>query len=305
MSGQLIKADQSPTEVAPYETLYPMAQRLDELYQQVLDKIEEQVISASDINSSINELLQNHGEDAVLKWNPDLAISPRSAYQSFADALARSAAPLLGMNSLRSSFRFLDLIDWTDAPVQAGRDYREFQLDKVRYARGKRVTRFLDDLMVRYKPESRPRQAVTQATSEFAGIFSVTTPMGTVIPISKESGPTTLRYRFFRKDSDLLWHIAPRHHNATLRAANAIATIGILSNIPAAAHSISDMLNAFESQLAKNMMRYESGEVFHAGSFMRITLTRDAIEFALGETIFRAMRKEIEAHISDIRFIWH
>lgn len=283
--------------------LLPIARRVEELYNEFLDQYEGQIHSTSKINVSIGELLQRTGEDQILKWNPDAALSPKNAFITLADAIARQAAPHLGLTAGKSTFRYLDLIDWIDPPYTAAMSAKEIQLTRIDYSRTRSLVGFLDDLLVRYRPDTVPEHAMSRATYEFCKTFAVPTPLGTVIPIKPGQRTFTNSYRFLRQGDEMLWYFIPRHHSAITRASNAIATIAILSGRPEISFGLGDMLNAMEHHLSKTMMRFEEGDYFQAGAFMRLVLHRDTAAFHFGETTFKLIRSNVEKYITDIRFI--
>lgn len=285
------------------DRLLPIAKKMEGLYNKFLDQYQEQVVSTDKINLSINELLQRSGEDQLLKWNPDAALSPRSAFISFAEAVARQAAPYMGLVAGRSTFRYLDLIDWTEPSFTAATPPMDVQLNRVEYARTKSLVDFLDDLLVRFRPDTVPEHAMSKATYDYTKAFSVPTPSGTVIPVKTRGSTVVTSYRFLRQEDEMLWYMLPRHHAAVTRAANSIATIAILSGRQDIAYGTGDMLNAMEHHLVKTMMRFEDGDYFQAGSFIRMFMHRDTIAFHFGEATFKIIQASIEENITDIRFI--
>lgn len=287
--------------------LAPVAMRLDELYQEVLDKIEGQFADATSINESISEAISK-GDAAgkpVLNWNPELAMSPKAAFKSFAEAMAKTAAPHLLSNAhQKSGYRYQDLIDWTTPPVKGNSTEADYQAAKMRYARSRSVRAFFDDLLIRFHPQSFPEHAIDRATSEIARIFSITTPIGTVIPVTSGEATAVFAYSMYRSDEEMVWHLAANHHAAIVKASNAIATVALLNNLNAAAASIGDMLNQLDAKMDKKMYHYESGDSFFGGNFLRVVLRRDIAEFQFGETMFKILDKEIRSHVSDVRLIF-
>lgn len=285
------------------ERLLPVAERMEQHYHDFLDQYEQHLLSTDRINTSLNELLKRSNEEHLLKWNPEAAGTPRAAFIALAEQVARKAAPFMGLTVGRSTFRYLDLIDWTEPPLVMEMSTKDVQISRVDYARGKSLVDFLDDLLVRFRPDTLPKHAMSKAAFDFTKAFSIFTPMGTVIPIRNTGSTTIASYRFLRDDEEILWYIQPRHHSAVIRAANSIATIALLSGRQDIAYGSGDMLNAMEHHLLKSMMRYEDGDCFQAGSFMRMFLHRDTIAFQFGEATFRLIRASIEKNVNDIRFI--
>lgn len=285
--------------------LLPVARKVEELYNDFLNQYEEQIHSASKINVSINELLKRAGDEQILKWNPEAALSPRNAFATLAEAIARQAMPHLGLSVGKSTFRYLDLIDWIEPPFTSLMTLKEVQLARIQYARTRSLVTFLDDLLVRYRPDTVPEHAMSRGTFDFCKTFAVPTPLGTVIPIKPAQRSIVSSYRFLRQGDEMLWYFLPRHHSAITRASNAIATIAILSGRPEISFGLGDMLNAMEQHLSKTMMRFEEGDYFQAGSFVRIILHRDTIAFHFGESTFQLIRSKVEKYITDIRFIEH
>ena len=283
--------------------LAPVAARLDELYQEVLDKIEGQIADASTINESITDAIG--ASDTVLKWNPELAMSPKAAFRSFADAMAKKAAPHLLTNShQRAGYRYHDLIDWASPPVRGNTSEEEYQAAKMRFARSRSVKSFFDELLIRFHPQSFPEHAIDRATSEVARIFSITTPIGTVIPVTSGEAHAILAYSLYRTDEEMVWHLAARHHAAIVKASNAIATIALLNNLNPASAAIGDLLNQVDAKMDKKMFHYEANDAFFAGNFLRVVLRRDIAEFQFGETLFKILDREIRNHVSDVRLIF-
>lgn len=285
--------------------LAPIVERLDHLYQDVLDKIETQVAEAHSINDSITDVIgRTSTGESVLKWNPELAMSPKAAYRSFCEAVAKKAAPLLlGNSHQKSGYRYQDLIEWVlpaTGPVLSHEEYQRFKMD---YARSRSVRAFFNELLIRFHPQSFPEHAIDRATSEVARIFSVTTPIGTVIPITRGEAPAILSYQLYRNDDEMVWHMAERHYSAILKASNAIATIALLNSMNPASAAIGDLLNQLDAKMQKHMFHYESGDGFYAANFLRVVLRRDIAEFQFGETLFAILSKEIQTHVSDVRLI--
>lgn len=285
--------------------LEPLVARLDELYLEVLDKIEAQVAEASQINAELHAAVgPSSAGEPLLKWDPELAMSPRAAYRSFTEVLAQKASPLFFNNRFqRSGYRYQDLVDWSMPHSQGRMSEDDWHTAKMRYARSRSVRAFFNELVIRFAPKSCPDQAVDRSTSELARIFSVTTPIGTVIPVLKGEAHGIFVYQMYHLNDEMIWHLAWRHYMAIVKAANAIATICLLNDQAGAAVAVGEMLNQLDAKIAKSNGQYEAGDTFYAGNVLRIVMRRDTADFQFGETLHAIIDKAIREHVSDVRLI--
>lgn len=287
------------------EELAPLVTKLDALYQEVLDKIETQVAEASQINAELSDAVGlGVGGETLLKWDPELALSPKAAYKSFTEVLAKKAAPLFFSNRVqRSSYRYQDLVDWAMPYSRARMSQQELQTARMHYARTRTVSAFFNELTIRFAPQSCPDQAADRATSELARIFSVSTPIGTVIPVLRGEAPAIFVYQMYHRDDEMIWHLAQRHYTAIVKAANSIATICLLNEHGGAAVAIGEMLNQLDAKMAKAHGQYEDGDGLFAGNVLRVVMHRDTADFQVGETVHALLDKSLREHVSDVRLI--
>lgn len=297
------RAPGQPDAVANhYETLLPLAHKLDEALQQAYDRMESQVIETVGLNERVGKILDRSNVE-VLPFFTEAGASPRDLYFAFADALANRIMPELSAHSSRrESYRIHDLVDWNDAPTRGNLSDRDFLLARIAHARSKTMADFLRQVIIRYKPESLPRAASLRAIEDLISTFSVVTAMGVAIPVRR---PAAIRCVMTRGPEDPMWQVLPRHHTAIIKGANALATLSLLKGQYAIASAIGDMLTALDVRLGQTMMRYEPGQTFQASAFLKLSLQRDGADFHFGQSLYDLMAQHLVESVPDIQLVLH
>lgn len=287
-----------------FDELKPLAVELDAAYLQALDRMEAHVIDTHGINQHVGTLL-DRGYIEVLPFSSESTASPKELYIAFAEALAAKVMPELSIHPARNGYRTLDLIDWSDAPIRGNTSEREYQLAKIAHGRGRTMVEFLRQIIIRFSPTSLPGAAIFKATEDLISAFAVGTAMGTAIPVRREHAPATFRMIMSRKDDEPMWQVLSRHHAGILKGSNALATMALLNKEHMIATSISDMLNQFDVRLGQSMMRYESGQAFHGGTYVKLTLQRDGADFNLGQSLYDLVKKVLLENCPDVHLVHH
>ena len=286
-----------------YNALLPMAQRLDEAYAAALDKLALHLREAASINRRVSSILES--KDVQVLPVSDHAYSPRDVFYAFADALAQKVMPILQAGGRRVAPRIHDLVDWTDGPGREQFNTQDYVLAKIDHARSKTMVHFLEQLIIRYAPDSLPELAGYRATEDLIAIFSVVTAMGTAIPVRRGESPLIIRYVLRRDEYEPMWQILPRHHAGIARAANALATLALLNKEHQLAGAIGDMLTTFDVRMEQALMRYEADTAFSATAFLKIKLQRDGVDFHFGQRLYDIMTSHLSARVTDLQFVFH
>lgn len=287
-----------------FEALKPLAEDLDAAYKSALDRMETQVIETHGINQRVGSLLDRDYVE-VLPFSSETVASPKELYIAFAEALAGKVMPELSINPTKNGYRTLDLVDWTDSPIRGNTTERDYQLAKIQHARGKTMVEFLRQIIIRFSPTSLPGAAIFKATEDLISAFAVITAMGTAIPVRREHAPATIRMVMSRKDDEPMWQVLSRHHAGILKGANALATMALLGKEHQIATSIADMLNQFDVRLGQSMMRYEAGQSFHGGTYVKLSLHRDGADFNLGQSLYELVAKTLAENCPDVHLVYH
>lgn len=287
-----------------FEQLLPLAERLDVTYCKALDRLESHVVDTVGLNRDVRAILAQDHLD-VIPFSTDFASSPREVFNAFAEALAARVLPELAVASGKPGFRITDLMDWSDMPIRGNSTEHEHQLAKIAYARAKSMQSFLQQLVIRFNPTALPEAAIHRALQDVISTFSVHTAMGIAVPVRRDDAPAILRYTFNRLPDEQMWHLLQRHHAAIIRGTNALATIALLNKQPGIATALSDMLTTVDVRLSQTMMRYDSGQAFHAATYLKMTLQRDGADFHFGSSMFDLVRDSLNEHISDIHIVYH
>lgn len=285
-----------------FETLLPLAEKLDEALLLAFERMEAQVMETAGLNERVGKILERSNLE-VMPFFSEAGASPRDVYFAFADAMASKIMPELAIHAeRRESYRIHDLIDWNDAPLRGHMNDREFQIARINHARTKTMVEFLRQVIIRYKPESLPRAASLRAIEDLIATFSVVTAMGVAIPVKR---PSVIRCVLTRGEDDPMWQVLPRHHMSIIKGANALATLSLLQKQYAIASAIGDMLTALDVRLGQNMMRYEPGLSFQASAFLKLTLQRDGADFHFGQKLYDLMAGHLIESVPDIQLVLH
>lgn len=281
-----------------------LARELDNAYRSALDRMQARIIETDGINAHVGALL-DRGYVEIIPFGAEIITSPRELFVALADALAQKVLPEIAHVAGRGGWRTRDLIVWDEPAPTSLVGGREYLLGKIEYARAQSLLEFLRRIVIRFNPNVLPGMAIRHATDDLVATFAVETAMGTAIPVRRGHEPAIIRMLMTRHGDDPMWQVLQRHHGGIVRGANALATMAMLKKEMSIATSMSDMLNQMDVQLAQTSMRYEAGQAFHGGGYMRLALQRDGADFHLGPSVYELLREVVAEHCPDVLLVQH
>lgn len=286
-----------------FASLRPLAIELDGMYSTELDRLANHIRDTAHINQQVSELLELEDKDFIPLSGG--VLTPRDLHFAFAKALATKVLPGLSKTPTRDGNRIRDLIDWSDAPRRSDMGEQDFIQARIEHARSKSMEEFLKQLVIRFKPDALPVEASICAISDILSVFGTHTAVGLSLPVKHRNGEPVVRYVMKRVADEPMWQVLPRHHAAITKGTHAMATLALLNQKHNIAMCMSDMLTQMDVRLTKTVNRYEAGESFYAGTFMKMFLQRDGADFHVGQSLFSLLQSEFKTKAPEIFFVFH
>jgi hypothetical protein len=277
---------------------------LDLLYQNVLDRLESQTRDALIIDQAIRRLLdQSDSEEAVLNWQPERAMSPKTAFRALALRLIPHAEALATRPVGVSRLDYEDMLVWPDEPVRRGVSLADDFVDRIRYARTKTIREFWDRLHGRISPEGNPALSLDTAATDLLRAFATPHPemvsistarlgdrQGLLLPLSKA-----------HNDVDLVLSVSGLQ-NIT-RANHAISTLCALEGRPEIGTSVYELTGNLHQRLTSSFRQYRPGETYYADDYLRVRMDRGHILYAMDRQLFELVRSTLPRFAENLQFV--
>lgn len=268
---------------------------LDEIYQESLNRLENQTRDAMFIDSAIRKLLdQSPNDDSVLEWDPKLAMNPKIAFRALSLQIIEAARKDVTRGLGITKIDYEDLLTWTDEPGRKQTASESF-LAYIDYSRTKTLKEFWHRLQARIRPDQDPEASVLQAVADLMNAFAITLPKQIVIPYTKVNSHSALSLPLKRLETDLELVISSVQLQNIIRANHAISTILLLNHKATAAEQIYEATNSIQNRMKANYYQYQHKDTFHAGASLQIRFMREYVNYAMDAPVFDMVRREIMA----------
>lgn len=268
---------------------------LDALYREALTHLESQARDADVLERRIRLILdQPDNNEAILDFQPDLALPPRVAFRALALQLVRIAEERRIATRDVSPLDYEDLLSWETEPRRTGAMtmLEEVQL-KLAYARNRTLQNFWDRYTLRIAPGSDPVRAASVSVTDLVESVSVKMPETVIVPFLEHGEHKALFMKIPKSIGELEWVLQPPAISGLARTLHAFVTLCRAIGQHSAAELMQDTCQNVQSSLKTMNYRYRPREMFWAGDVLRMMMMRDHIEFRFDPAVFSAMRHQI------------
>lgn len=281
-----------------------LAVELDGLYQQALDRLEQQATDVLAIDEEIKKVLQRSADhESILQWDPERAMPPHTAFRSLALQIIRRATDLVPAENPLLESHYYDLLAWPEDPARNERTLRDQIAARIAYARQQSLSEFWARLQTRIVPTANPGESRRRALDEFVLNIGQPVPEAILVPTLFGHSSYTLCLALHRAKGEMEFVISPKHLQQIYAVGHALATLLLIAGRHKPANSISEALSACSNRVRGNFGLYAHRDHFPAGSEMSIRLHKDHVQFIVSPELYQLLQNAIALPYPNVQFV--
>lgn len=285
------------------EDIGQLAEKLDAIYQETLDRLEQQTRDSILIDQALRRLLDQDGDQSVLQWDPERAMPPHAAFRALALKLIERAHAITSNEFPLLEIHYADLISWSGEPRRYELPPAEQFIARINYARAQSLQAFWLKLSTRLAPESRPYDAETEAVTDIVACFGKEVPEAILIPTVRHQGSVALILLLPRGFREQAYSMSPGNLERLCCGVQAISTLLLLDRRIKSATALNEAIAGLNGRLRTSFSQYAHKDTYYWTDTGTIVLFQDHVQVRIPVDLFPIIQSAVARQVHNPQFV--
>lgn len=285
------------------EEILELAEKLDAIYQETLDRLEQQTRDSVIIDQALRRLLDQDGDQSVLQWDPERAMPPHAAFRALALKLIERAHAVASNDFPLLEVHYADLLSWSGEPRRYELPPSEQFIARINYARAQSLRSFWLKLSTRLAPETRPRDAEIEAVTDLVACFGKEVPEAVLIPTVRHEHAVALVQLLPRGFREQAYSMSPGNLERLCCGVQSISTLLLLERRLKSATALNEAMAALTGKLRTHFNQYAHKDTYFWSEHGTIVLFQDHVQLRIPVDLFPAIQAAVGRHVHNPQFV--
>jgi hypothetical protein len=288
---------------AAAQDLQSLARKLDAIYLETLDRLEQQTRDSILIDQALRRLLDQDGDQSVLQWDPERAMPPHAAFRSLALKLIERAHAITSHEFPLLETHYADLLSWSAEPRRYELPPSEQFIARINYARAQSLQAFWLKLSTRLVPDARPYDAEVDAVADLATCFGKQVPEAVLIPTVRHPGSLALVLLLPRGFREQAYSLSSTNLERLCCGVQAISTLLLLQRQVKSATALNEAVASLTGRLRASFGQYAHKDTYYWAETGTLVLFQDHIQLRIPQELFSPIQDAALRHLNNPQFV--